>query len=172
MKLKQVSDGYWQEVAGWPSLCVDEAIILSLGLLPSKMFRRHFETISEDILPEDRSPRVAIESRHLELAMRLKNLIEASKHECLVDFDVEDQENMLRPSLDLNCITLLDRFELCKRWACLDSDGALTTYVDRSLTKIGIESSDGAYFARCRVCLLYTSPSPRDRTRSRMPSSA
>ena len=24
----------------------------------------------------------------------------------------------------------------------------------------------------CRVCLLYTSPSPRDRTRSRMPSSA
>ena len=27
-------------------------------------------------------------------------------------------------------------------------------------------------FARCRACLLYTSPSPRDRTRSRMPSSA
>ena len=25
---------------------------------------------------------------------------------------------------------------------------------------------------RCRSCLLYTSPSPRDRTRSRMPSSA
>ena len=29
--------------------------------------------------------------------------------------------------------------------------------------------SDGTYF---RNCLLYTSPSPRDRTRSRMPSSA
>eukprot|EP00656_Telonema_subtile_P001842 TRINITY_DN1079_c0_g1_i2.p1 TRINITY_DN1079_c0_g1~~TRINITY_DN1079_c0_g1_i2.p1 ORF type:complete len:140 (-),score=4.47 TRINITY_DN1079_c0_g1_i2:28-447(-) len=26
--------------------------------------------------------------------------------------------------------------------------------------------------AQCRTCLLYTSPSPRDRTRSRMPSSA
>ena len=25
---------------------------------------------------------------------------------------------------------------------------------------------------RCELCLLYTSPSPRDRTRSRMPSSA
>ena len=25
---------------------------------------------------------------------------------------------------------------------------------------------------RCKICLLYTSPSPRDRTRSRMPSSA
>ena len=28
------------------------------------------------------------------------------------------------------------------------------------------------YAATCLVCLLYTSPSPRDRTRSRMPSSA
>ena len=27
-------------------------------------------------------------------------------------------------------------------------------------------------FDQSRVCLLYTSPSPRDRTRSRMPSSA
>ena len=30
----------------------------------------------------------------------------------------------------------------------------------------------GAVAERVRVCLLYTSPSPRDRTRSRMPSSA
>ena len=32
--------------------------------------------------------------------------------------------------------------------------------------------SSGSYVARVRSCLLYTSPSPRDRTRSRMPSSA
>ena len=31
---------------------------------------------------------------------------------------------------------------------------------------------EGARYARATVCLLYTSPSPRDRTRSRMPSSA
>ena len=31
---------------------------------------------------------------------------------------------------------------------------------------------DGEYVARMEDCLLYTSPSPRDRTRSRMPSSA
>ena len=30
----------------------------------------------------------------------------------------------------------------------------------------------GSYFAQIGFCLLYTSPSPRDRTRSRMPSSA
>eukprot|EP00657_Telonema_sp_P-1_P000342 TRINITY_DN10649_c0_g1_i1.p1 TRINITY_DN10649_c0_g1~~TRINITY_DN10649_c0_g1_i1.p1 ORF type:complete len:101 (+),score=62.57 TRINITY_DN10649_c0_g1_i1:39-341(+) len=28
------------------------------------------------------------------------------------------------------------------------------------------------YYYKCDLCLLYTSPSPRDRTRSRMPSSA
>ena len=32
--------------------------------------------------------------------------------------------------------------------------------------------SDHGYGKRTKVCLLYTSPSPRDRTRSRMPSSA
>jgi len=35
-------------------------------------------------------------------------------------------------------------------------------------TKIGKVVSDGME----KSCLLYTSPSPRDRTRSRMPSSA
>ena len=29
-----------------------------------------------------------------------------------------------------------------------------------------------AYSYECKVCLLYTSPSPRDRQKSRMPSSA
>ena len=32
--------------------------------------------------------------------------------------------------------------------------------------------NDEKYLLRSRICLLYTSPSPRDRTRSRMPSSA
>ena len=31
---------------------------------------------------------------------------------------------------------------------------------------------DGSGYALCRDCLLYTSPSPRDRQKSRMPSSA
>ena len=40
--------------------------------------------------------------------------------------------------------------------------------VEGLVEKVSDEESD-AYF---RTCLLYTSPSPRDRTRSRMPSSA
>ena len=38
-----------------------------------------------------------------------------------------------------------------------------------------VERNDEAFqrsLSRAKVCLLYTSPSPRDRTRSRMPSSA
>ena len=35
-----------------------------------------------------------------------------------------------------------------------------------------IEFSDSSYYENTQTCLLYTSPSPRDRTRSRMPSSA
>ena len=35
-----------------------------------------------------------------------------------------------------------------------------------------IFSSGMAAISTCIICLLYTSPSPRDRTRSRMPSSA
>ena len=32
--------------------------------------------------------------------------------------------------------------------------------------------NEGVFFDGSSICLLYTSPSPRDRTRSRMPSSA
>ena len=47
----------------------------------------------------------------------------------------------------------------------IDSDGFLKI-TDRK--KEMFKTSGGKYVA----CLLYTSPSPRDRTRSRMPSSA
>ena len=46
----------------------------------------------------------------------------------------------------------------------LGSDGALAHVVG--------DGRPQADDARAVVCLLYTSPSPRDRTRSRMPSSA
>jgi len=43
---------------------------------------------------------------------------------------------------------------------------------DIGLTTLGEVSMRGRAIARVTDCLLYTSPSPRDRTRSRMPSSA
>ena len=46
-------------------------------------------------------------------------------------------------------------------------------FTDEDFTKpqVGIASSPSD-LTPCNICLLYTSPSPRDRTRSRMPSSA
>ena len=42
----------------------------------------------------------------------------------------------------------------------------------RLCVNIGDQFARTVYYGRYKVCLLYTSPSPRDRTRSRMPSSA
>ena len=62
------------------------------------------------------------------------------------------------------------------------SEGVETLDVLNSLTELGGTYGQGYYFAKplaedavdleLLACLLYTSPSPRDRTRSRMPSSA
>ena len=54
-------------------------------------------------------------------------------------------------------------------WVIRDETYSLTMHIRCIQDDRG--ASD-ANFARDRFCLLYTSPSPRDRTRSRMPSSA
>ena len=45
----------------------------------------------------------------------------------------------------------------------------ITTYINKKKSTI---SSSNLSKDNIKICLLYTSPSPRDRTRSRMPSSA
>ena len=48
-----------------------------------------------------------------------------------------------------------------------------TEFIEKVLQHRGKVSAEDASFAKLPdSCLLYTSPSPRDRTRSRMPSSA
>ena len=56
---------------------------------------------------------------------------------------------------------------------CFD-DASVTIQLDPSSSAGGISSTDTqvACDSLTWICLLYTSPSPRDRTRSRMPSSA
>ena len=50
---------------------------------------------------------------------------------------------------------------------------AATDYLDVMQTlRDGVDLGFDEMIDLCGVCLLYTSPSPRDRTRSRMPSSA
>ena len=43
---------------------------------------------------------------------------------------------------------------------------------DVDAKKVGFDLSEAIYASENNTCLLYTSPSPRDRQRSRMPSSA
>ena len=46
--------------------------------------------------------------------------------------------------------------------------------MDAKLKKVvaQLKAASKMHLAQSKICLLYTSPSPRDRTRSRMPSSA
>ena len=50
--------------------------------------------------------------------------------------------------------------------------GVSSIQVVEKLKEWGISSIEYIIYTHGHVCLLYTSPSPRDRTRSRMPSSA
>ena len=50
-----------------------------------------------------------------------------------------------------------------------DQDDSTGYFADMSVHQLARDIKDGE---KPKVCLLYTSPSPRDRTRSRMPSSA
>ena len=52
-------------------------------------------------------------------------------------------------------------------FALVFSDTSFTDLIELFLRSAFVDNLALAYF-----CLLYTSPSPRDRTRSRMPSSA
>ena len=49
---------------------------------------------------------------------------------------------------------------------------ALGMSPDGTLSALGNDINGLISYTQLLVCLLYTSPSPRDRTRSRMPSSA
>ena len=44
--------------------------------------------------------------------------------------------------------------------------------IEKGIKEVAFDRSGYKYHGRVKACLLYTSPSPRDRTRSRMPSSA
>ena len=65
-------------------------------------------------------------------------------------------------SIDKSVLRKLLRFEYRNVWSIIDGNFLL-------FLGLGMVSS---VYILSNLCLLYTSPSPRDRTRSRMPSSA
>ena len=67
-----------------------------------------------------------------------------------------------------NCHNVKDFRKLAKRRL----PGPIFHYIDGAADDEITYHRNTEAFDQCDLCLLYTSPSPRDRTRSRMPSSA
>ena len=85
---------------------------------------------------------------------------------------VSDPASIYNLGPDTNLIRLLDDIRDLAKNGELDTAQSLA---GRALEKIGRTEQNSFYLSQIRkeeTCLLYTSPSPRDRTRSRMPSSA
>ena len=78
------------------------------------------------------------------------------------------RENSRQPYVDLAKTVGVSERTIRTRVRRLEEDGVIRSYTIRE-KGIGLTA-----LVRMKVgpCLLYTSPSPRDRTRSRMPSSA
>ena len=78
--------------------------------------------------------------------------------------------------IDFNLNNICDTDEQCPESLIVDAisntiEGHIAQLIIESHTSI--ETNQSVFFsAATEICLLYTSPSPRDRTRSRMPSSA
>ena len=75
----------------------------------------------------------------------------------------------LLPASELDLPSNMARKQL-PRWPRLSEPEMVRHYTWLSKRNFGIDT--GFYPLGSCTCLLYTSPSPRDRTRSRMPSSA
>ena len=68
--------------------------------------------------------------------------------------------------------SLIERYTIIKLFDELGID-VPENYIENELSKVESFQVDGKFDQEAfKNCLLYTSPSPRDRTRSRMPSSA
>ena len=83
------------------------------------------------------------------------------------------------PAPGINSVIAAAVIEACNLgWDVLGSVGGYRGLVENDLIPLRLEEvrwihyEGGAIIGMSRTCLLYTSPSPRDRQKSRMPSSA
>ena len=88
-----------------------------------------------------------------------------------------DAQNVARQVIDnVEKVIVGKRDAIQSAVICLLCEGHLLIEdvpgVGKTMLAKSLARSIGCTFKRIQFCLLYTSPSPRDRTRSRMPSSA
>ena len=108
---------------------------------------------------------------HVELGERK---LDYSEHESLLNLYNEDYQKFMEYNIrDVEIVDKLDKkFKFIELVYAMAYDGLVNyndTFTNVRMWDVIIHN----YLARQNIaCLLYTSPSPRDRTRSRMPSSA
>ena len=97
------------------------------------------------------------------------SLAESLRRRCVQFFDVSDQLVFVSHAAEVET----DHFIRTKRWFFAGPQTNEQTGNDRAIgLNLDAVLVAAEQVAAAKHCLLYTSPSPRDRTRSRMPSSA
>ena len=87
----------------------------------------------------------------------------SSSDEEVPHFTLDDSDDFSDPTVCIKFFKMIRRHDFKITHECQRVLKRLNTKHEARLTKMALAN---------KVCLLYTSPSPRDRTRSRMPSSA
>ena len=105
----------------------------------------------------------------IEKEKKLREALSELKNLDLSNPDLKKNINNLssqKTQLEIEKSQLEDKYK-----SLLDEHANLTKKLEEIQNKEKLEQKKQIEFSE-KICLLYTSPSPRDRTRSRMPSSA
>ena len=110
----------------------------------------------------------------------VKNIIQNNNHDSVIAAGggkVLDAGKYIAESLNIPCITVPLSASTCAGWTALSNiytkkGQFIKDFALSSCPKILVFDHKFIQTAPSRTCLLYTSPSPRDRQKSRMPSSA
>ena len=81
-------------------------------------------------------------------------------------FGIPNWEIQQGSVLDKNFMDSIPKHDIVYSWGVLHHTGSMWEAIENSIAKV---ADNGRFFI---ACLLYTSPSPRDKRQSRMPSSA
>ena len=159
-----------------------QELFLRAGRLIVELAKRHYEQDDYSVLPRSIATKAAFENAMaLDVSMggstnTVLHLL-AAAHEAEVDFDMNDIDRISRkvPCL-CKVAPMTDKYHIedvhrAGGIFAILGELARAGLLDTTLPTIHATSM-GEAIERNDICLLYTSPSPRDRQKSRMPSSA
>ena len=133
-------------------------------ILPKPKALRDLEGLPVLIVDDNATNRAILEQMLINWGMRPTVVPDGKSALEIIDKAIKKKESF--PLVLVDChMPEMDGFTLAEKIKSLPGVARSTIMM---LTSGGIRGDA----ARCKDCLLYTSPSPRDRTRSRMPSSA